>query len=172
MRDVVKPKAGDLIITEVMADPKAVADASGEWFEVLAKANVDLNGVGIGAPGAAPKATVTSADCVKVTSGSYLVFANNGDMGSNGGLPKVDVAYASAFTLVNSGGTFALSIDGTLLDAATYGAATSGASLQLDSGKLDTTSNDTAGNFCVTAAGTTYGAGDRGTPGKANATCM
>src|SRR5262249_10652016 len=167
----VKPMAGDLVITEIMADPSKATDALGEWFEVLVKKNVDLNGVGIGAPGAIPKAVVTSTDCVSVTTGSYLVFANNATMGRNGGLPRVDVAYSTAFGLVNSGGTFALSIDGNLIDAATYGSATAGASWSLDANKLDATSNDTAGNFCVTPPATTHRAGGRGPPGGANPGC-
>src|SRR5262249_26281145 len=106
---------------------------------------------------------------VKAASGTYLVFANNGDMGTNGGLPKVDVAYSGTFGLTNSGATFALSIDGTLLDAATYGPATAGTSCAPDPTTTDTTSTDTAGNFCK--AMTTYGAGDKGTPGAANPPC-
>src|SRR5690606_25208488 len=44
MRPVVSPAVGDLVITEVMPNPAAVGDTDGEWVEVHALADVDLNG--------------------------------------------------------------------------------------------------------------------------------
>src|SRR5690606_34306244 len=47
-RPAMKPGRGDLVITEVTTDPAAVADASGEWFEIRANATFDLNGLEMG----------------------------------------------------------------------------------------------------------------------------
>ncbi len=47
LRDTVPPGPGDLVITEVMPSPAAVADADGEWFEVRVLRDVDLNGIGL-----------------------------------------------------------------------------------------------------------------------------
>ncbi|MCA9696055.1 MAG: hypothetical protein KC431_00935, partial [Myxococcales bacterium] len=48
LRDIVPVEQGDLVITEHVANPEAVADADGEWFEVLVKGAGDLNGLEIG----------------------------------------------------------------------------------------------------------------------------
>ncbi len=39
--------AGDLVISEVMANPSAVSDTTGEWFEIYnsSGAAIDLNGL-------------------------------------------------------------------------------------------------------------------------------
>jgi hypothetical protein len=168
MRDVAAPKAGDLVINEIMADPNAVSDASGEWFEVYVNANVDLNGVTIGADATSVKDTLASADCLKAQMGSYLVFAHSDDSSMNGGLPHVD--YVMTFGLTNSAGhTLALGRGGALLDLASYPAAKSGVAAQLSSAKQNSADNDNAANFCD--ATMMFGAGDKGTPGKANGTC-
>src|SRR5262249_53154863 len=41
-RDLVRPRLGDLLITEIMAAPTVGNGGSGEWFEVLANTPVDL----------------------------------------------------------------------------------------------------------------------------------
>ncbi|MBA3459411.1 MAG: lamin tail domain-containing protein [Deltaproteobacteria bacterium] len=47
LRPVMAPGPGDLVITEVMPNPSAVADAMGEWFEVQAMRDIDLNGLSV-----------------------------------------------------------------------------------------------------------------------------
>ena len=47
-RPIVPPGPDDLRISEYMANPDAVLDADGEWFEVQVLADVDLNGLQIG----------------------------------------------------------------------------------------------------------------------------
>jgi hypothetical protein len=46
-----KPRPFDLLITEIMAHSGRVPDASGEWFEVYARASVDLNDLELGTGG-------------------------------------------------------------------------------------------------------------------------
>src|SRR5205085_4282925 len=109
--------------------------------------------------------------CLRVTAGTHLVFARSTDPLVNGNLPATTGRFT--FTLVggspSSIGDIRLSYDGTVLDAVTWTSARSGKSLQLDPDATDIASNDSEPNFCDGT--TTYGAGDSGTPGAANAQC-
>lgn len=161
VRPIVSPQAGDLQITEYMADPSKVADATGEWFEVLVKSDVDLNGIGIGTNPAtgAVQQTLDTSKCIHAAAGTYLVFAESTDPTANGGLPSVDVT--ETLTLANTSGGLFLSLGGTMLDQVTYTSTTTGASASLDPA--------VANKWCP---GTTaYGQGDLGTPGAANPSC-
>lgn len=171
MRDVVVPQVGDLVISEWMADPNMVTDASGEWFEVLATKNVDLNGLQLGTSLATIGAgtTLGGTSCLKVTAGTYVVFARNSMSMVNGGLPAVD--YTFDFDLVNTSRGIALARGGALLDAVTYAASSRGTSTQIKPDKETAVDNDLPDNTCPARAADTYGLGDHGTPGKANA-CM
>jgi hypothetical protein len=165
IRQIVPAVPGDLVISEVMADPAAVSDANGEWFEVLVTRNVDLNGVAVAGTGNAA-APLQGPECMEVAAGSYLIFARNDDPTANGGLPRVDFPFS--ISLNNSNGALRLLIDDTDLDAITWSSSTAGVSSQVRPGQLTVTGNDAAANFCPPAAGATYGGGDRGTPGVAN----
>src|SRR5579862_5800976 len=48
IRAIETPAAGQLAIAEWMADPAAVADGDGEWIELVALDDVDLDGVQLG----------------------------------------------------------------------------------------------------------------------------
>src|SRR5262249_54517288 len=75
-RSIEVPQPGDLVITEVMANPSAVSDTTGEWFEVYVNRDIDLNGLQIGTtPGTTPQTTITDPACRRRTAGTYLVFA-------------------------------------------------------------------------------------------------
>ncbi len=160
VRPIVPPKVGDLTITEYMANPSKVSDASGEWFEVKANADVDLNGLQLGSD---PN-TITVQDtldgpkCIHVTAGTYLVFAHDTDTTTNGGIPKVDEPFS--FGLTNSSGGLFLAEGGQLLDSTTWQSSTSGASTQLD---------PAGGKWCPGTSA--YGDGDLGTPGTVNVAC-
>lgn len=174
VRDVVLPQVGDLVITELHQNPKATADTDGEFFEVQVNANVELNGLQIANEGTG-NTTLKGTDCISATAGSTLVFGRKTDPVVNGGLPTVTATFN--FGLGNYG-TVALPKTLSLrrgtfeIDKVSWTSSTDGASTQLSSDKLDPTLNDDPANFCPTAEGTTYGAGDRGTPGVANAVCQ
>lgn len=168
-RDVVTPAVGDLVITEFMANPAASDDTKGEWFEVLATKDVDLNGLELANEGTGTS-TVDGSDCVHLAAGSYALFARSSDSSLNGGLPQVTGTFS--FGLSNSGSrAIVLRSDTTEIDRVTWTSSTSGVSTQLSSDLLDAVSNDDPANFCAAAAEATYGAGDLGTPGVANAAC-
>jgi hypothetical protein len=167
-RDLVPPVAGDVIITEFMANPDAVSDTQGEWFEVYFAQDADLNGLQLGDTGNPAAATVTSADCIPVTAGTYVVFARNADSATNGGL--TDVALAFSFTLSNSAAdSISVGYNSAVFDEITFSTSSVGASTSLSATALDPTLNDNPGNWCDAVA--SYGDGDLGTPGTANPTC-
>jgi hypothetical protein len=181
MRDAVAPGPGDLVITEVMPSPTKVSDPNGEWFEAKVMSDVDLNGVGLDRAGDAIKPDIiTSTDCLRVTAGSYVVFAKAA-MAVNGGLPADAIANSFKFALVAGNGTtgdVAILAGTTVVDAVTWTRSTTGKALQLDPSRSDAIANDDESNFCDATA--TYGEpspppdnkpADLGTPGAANSRC-
>jgi hypothetical protein len=187
LRALERPAAGDLVLTEVLPDPQAVDDTLGEYFEVLVKRDVDLNGVGFGNEAWAPPATTNSvllsgATCRRVTAGTYLVFARSADPAANGGISTVFSSFT--FGLSNSGALsrhVKIISQGTELDRLQFpltATATPGASIQLVAGKTDVADNDTVANLSLTPTSARFGGtaladggttgGDRGTPGLQN----
>ncbi|WP_343073558.1 lamin tail domain-containing protein [Pyxidicoccus fallax] len=165
------PDAGSLVLTEFMADPAAVTDAMGEWVEVLALRDVDLNGVSLSS-GSGGGTVLTSTLCLSVRAGGRALLARSDDVSANGGLPAVLGTFS--FNLANSAGShmLRLSVDGRLLDAVTWtAAAVPGVASQLDPSRSDPGRNDLAGSFCPAPTGARYGLGDRGTPGVENRPC-
>jgi hypothetical protein len=165
-RDVDPAAVGDLVITEIMASAGAVADADGEWFEVYVARDVDINGLQIGERGTVRR-TLGSADCMRVTAGTYLLFARNDDPAVNGGLPPVDFTFS--FNLVNSDGEVFLGRDDEVLDAVAYPNSGNGVADNLDPRYFDPQANDERGVWC--RATTPFGDGDLGTPGAPNVEC-
>ncbi|MBU0691879.1 lamin tail domain-containing protein [bacterium] len=96
-------EAVDIIITEIMPNPAAVFDNLGEWFEIYnnEETAVDLTGWRI--------TDQTGSDTIEVTlsipSHEYMVFCNNGDFATNGGIDEDYVFFggATGVTLNNTG---------------------------------------------------------------------
>lgn len=150
--------SGDLVITEMMANPAAVSDTNGEWFEIYNRsgADIDLNGLIIRDEGS-NNHTVVADMPIWVATGNYFVFGRNADSATNGGY-QADYRYSN-FTLGNSSDAIILEFDGAIVASliytgATYG--TAGNSVELL----------TAG-FALTPDSFIYGNGDIGTPGAA-----
>lgn len=165
------PAAGELVISEWMPNPSGT-DTDAEWFEVYVAAPVDLNELQLSrytlAAGAfSVQSTLTSADCLAVPAGSYVLFARDLDPLLNGGLPPVDFAFA--FSLNNADAGLAVGVADVHLDEVLYASATDGSATQLDPAALTPAGNDDVGNLCPAA--TPYGAGGNGTPGAANPAC-
>src|SRR5262249_54842081 len=168
LRDLVVPQPGDLVISEIMPDPNAVADGAGEWFEVTVKKDVDVNGLEAGTTAGTPQMTISDTTCRRRAAGSRLVFAHGTDAGTNGGLPAPEATFT--FGLANTGGSLFVGVGGALLDQVTWTSSIEGAARSLDPGKLDPTANDDAAAWCP--ATTAYGSGDLGTPGAPNPACL
>jgi hypothetical protein len=173
-RPTVAPLAGELVITEAMPSPSKVSDTTGEWFEVKALADVDLNGLGLdraGDTGVNPD-LVDSPDCLHVTAGSYVVFAKSTDPVMNGGLPGPIAGtfkFSSVAGSVTAPGDIQILSGATVIDAISWTKSTTGKSLQLDPDFEDAVANDQLSNYCDGTA--PYGAGDLGTPGTINGQC-
>ena len=133
------PMPGDLLITEIYANPPGT-DGDGEWFEVriVAKdAAIDFSGVGIRRQIDGPIVASISADlCVTGAPDDYLVLGRSVDSGNNGGI-AVDYAYGSGLTLSNEGGYVGLVHGDQLLAGHSYGAVADGRSLSYDDGSKE-----------------------------------
>ena len=163
---------GSVIITEVMQNPNAVADNLGEWFEVYNTTANPINLQGwefVDDNNASEMFTVTTS--LVIQPNSYLLFANNGDSTTNGGLPTPDYVYSDFYLGNSSDGIIircaANDIDSVVWDNGNTFPDPTGASMALDPTKLDATSNDVGANWHEETVNT-YGAGDFGTPGAAN----
>lgn len=190
-RDIKHPVAGDLIITEFHADPDALiksggaGEPTGEWFEIFAAADFDLNGLDLGNTFPTKKHTVASAMCLPVTADSHVLLAGVGkplappnpmDLGGNGGLPTPSYEYTS-LSLSNTGSSLYVGIGELLLDTVSFPKPAVGKATQLGTAAactgpapLDPTCNDdVVVSWC--AASTPYGLGDSGTPQAANLDC-
>ncbi|MCK6523026.1 lamin tail domain-containing protein [Myxococcota bacterium] len=93
------PVVGDLIISELMVDPAAVADELGEWVELtnVSDHTLDLSGLTVaddGRNGATIPAGTTLA------AGERIVLSRSADDAANGGL-TASVALADGMTLNN-----------------------------------------------------------------------
>ena len=161
------PAAGNLVITEVMANPAGGADTGKEWFEVVNPTGgaLDLGGVVVtrGTNQFVIPATTS------IPSGTFFIFAGNSSAAANGGLPHVDVDYGASVQLVDSNFDLSLRAAGILVDAVTFSTTMpTGASRELKQANLTATDNDNEANWC-TASTAMYGTENNfGTPGAAN----
>ena len=165
--------AGDLLFTEILNNADG-ADDDREWFELHNRTatDIDLQGWRVSDLGTESH-TISSS--VVVPAGGYVVLAQNGDPGLNGGL-TADYDYAT-LTLGNTSDELVLSApDGTLVDQVVWdnGATfpdVAGAAMSLDPGALDPTDNDDGSLWCASPAAA-YGTGvDVGSPGQPNPPC-
>jgi Lamin Tail Domain len=168
-RAIDPPAPGQLVITEVMANPAGV-DADQEWFEVHNRGAdaMDLNDLGLdrGAGAVAPR-PLRSAACLTVPAGGSAVLARSADPAKNGGLPAVVATFA--FALGDAGAVRVLR-GAEVADEVAWSDAPSAAALQLAPAFATVSGNDDESHFCAATA--PYGDGEnRGTPGAGNAGC-
>jgi len=168
------PTVDGLVITEIMNNPSAVSDALGEWFEItnVSDVAIDLMGLTVRDDGSD---SFTVDVSVIVMPGDHVVFGNNADMATNGGV-EVDYEYGGQMALANGDDEIEIvDVDGiTVLDRVAYDGGPmfpdpNGASMNLDPDATDAVSNDDGANWCE--AVTPYGDGDLGTPGAMNDFC-
>jgi beta-lactamase superfamily II metal-dependent hydrolase len=156
--------AGQLVINEFLANPSAVTDANGEWFEIhnLGATAVNLHNFRIAS---ANDAVHTIADSVSVPAGGYVVLGRNANSTANGGV-NVAYSYGPSITLTNTSDWLALrdSSDATV-DSVNYSSTTPGVAWGVKDGSL---SHATVGAPNWILQTSVFGAGDKGTPGKVN----
>jgi len=159
------PAVGNLVITEVMANPAGAPDTGKEWFEVVNPTGGALDLGGVVVTRGSNQFVIPAA--TSIPSGTFFIFAGNSSAAANGGLPHVDVDYGAALQLVDSNFDLSLRAAGTLVDAVSFTTAMpDGSSRELKQANLTATDNDNEANWCTST--TAYGAGGNGTPGAAN----
>ncbi len=149
---------GDLLITEMMANPAAVSDSNGEWFEILNTSSnpIDLNGLSLRDNGS-NQHNIDSPLPQWINPNEYFVLGRNGESTTNGGY-SANYVY-SDFTLGNTSDAIILEFNGVLIDSLIYNSAlfgTAGNSIEIIST-----------GYGLTADHLRYGDGDIGTPGSA-----
>ncbi len=169
------PRAGDVLITEIMKNPDVVSDTVGEWFEVHNPGTLPLQlGGCVIADLGNDTATIAGASLI-IGAGEYIVLGVNGDSAVNG---RVSVTYdygsINDFRLAGYEDEVIVTCGGVEVDQVAYDNDTfpddKGVSLTLDPELFDSELNDDAAAWCN--ATSTYGAGDRGTPGAPNDACV
>lgn len=173
------PDPGDLVINEIMIDPDAVSDESGEWVELwnLSDDWVDAEGYRLADDGVDDYTfEETSSGSLVVGPGAYLVICADPSRSDNGG-----VACDGEFFYQTWGGGFALSNtddevvlvtpSGSEVDRFEYasGFSMSGSSLGVDPWDATVRDNDDPDNWCD--QWDRMSDGDWGTPGYENDYC-
>lgn len=165
---------GDIVINEIMKNPSAVGDSSGEYFEIFntTAAAIDINGWTI-SDADTDSHVINNGGPLNVPAGGYLVLGNNADFATNGG---VNVAYQYSGFFLGNGDDEVILTDAAAneIDRVEYTDAAfpdeDGRSLELIPAILSNpnpeTDNDLGSNW--QASSTTFGAGDFGTPGAVN----
>jgi len=170
---------GDLIITEIMNNPSAVSDTTGEYIEIYntTSSAIDIDGWTLKDDGSDTHVidAATGGNTV-VPANGYLVLGRSSDVTENGNAP-VDYAYGTGGHTTGNGSDEVVFVlpDGTTEIArvnydngATFPDLT-GESMQLDPSALNATDYSDGNNWC--ASQTAYGDGDLGTPGMPNEAC-
>jgi hypothetical protein len=158
---------GDIIITEIMQKPFSVDDINGEYFEIynITNRNIDIKDLVISN---LSNNSHTINLSVIVPANGYAVLGINSDTSLNGGY-TANYQYSN-FYLSNIKDAIILTYDGTIIDQVVYDGLEfpipNGASMELDVGYFDNFSNDIG--FYWYVAVSTFGIGDKGTPGSAN----
>ena len=158
----------EIVITEIMQNPAAVSDTNGEWFEVFNPTGsaIDIDGWTIRDDGSNSH-TISKGGPLLVPAGGFLVLARNDNSLTNGGV-TVDYEYAGFFLGNGDDEVVLLDTDLNEIDRVNYDGGPAfpdptGATMSLIAASLD---NNVGANWCT--ATTSFGAGDKGTPGTFN----
>ncbi len=182
-----EPEAGDLIFTEMMVNPDAVADEDGEWVELYNTAGyaIDLAGYSFHDDGSDDW---EFEDSIVVEPGAYVVLCANADPDVNGGVTcdgwfyrnpmgeKPPTGSGGGVAIANNDDELTLtSPTGVDIDHFDYNDTDSdpieaGMSFGLSPDHLDGIENDDVGNWCVQTT-VLPGVAEPGTPGEANDPC-
>lgn len=149
--------AGDLVITELMANPASVSDSNGEWFEIYNRSGTTLDLEGLVMRDSGSNSHTVSGS-LQILPDSYLVFGRSANSAVNGGY-TADYAYSN-FTLGNSSDDIVLDFGGIIIDSVSYAG-------DSNFGIAGVSTELTSLGFLATPVGLVYGDGDVGTPGFA-----
>jgi len=167
------PEAESVIISEFMADPAAVLDTKGEWFEIYnpTSNSINLNGWRY-CDDDCSESKIINTNLV-IPSKGYLVFAKNTDVSTNGGV-NVDFQIGNLSLANNTDDSIIFyKPDGSggfvLVDRIDFSKSAGWPISPGNSAMLNdlTADNSIMSNWSLSAS--TYGLGDYGTPGGPNA---
>ena len=172
---VTPTEAGQLVISEIMADSNADPDQLHEWVEIYNPSDsvtYDLQGMWMYDVGTLDVFEIDAQ--VLVRPGDYVILAETDDQEMNGGVVAQFDWPDADFNLTNGDDEVYLynpdlDVD---IDGVEYGTSwlTMGATLNLDPDSLNTVDNDSMASWC--AGTTSFGTdGDLGTPGADNTDC-
>lgn len=162
------PAVGEVVITEIMANPDVRADSVAEWFEVLNRSEhaVNLSGCLVGDDDGLTHPI--DSDLV-IQPGDYAVLARTGEPGF-----EVDFVYGSGYYIANRADEIIISCGNNVIDRVAYtGRVRKGQSFSLPPEALDATSNDDMTAWCygIESYSSLGDKTDLGTPGTANPIC-
>jgi hypothetical protein len=158
-----------------MASP-SVSDTLGEWFEVYATTDVDLNGLSVA--NATSRTTVSSANCLRLAANSFGILARNSNAFVNGGLPPPVATYGTV-SLSGANETLRLFRGDAGVDELSFFASTNAKAWQVpgelltDPALITPVINDSPSGLCVAPNRfqTDGGLGDFGSPTLSNPLC-
>ena len=165
---------GELLITEIMANPSALSDTEGEWFEIYNNSdrNISLQNLILERDDANIH---TIYDQIELASGEYFVLSRT-DLATN---VSNEYVYGSDITLSNTGAILAIYNEGTetdpgaLIFSINYGEASfpegTAASICLNPNLNNALDAPMGTSWCIST--TAYSTGDLGTPGTVNNNC-
>ncbi|MCB9777699.1 MAG: FG-GAP repeat protein [Alphaproteobacteria bacterium] len=162
---------GDVYVSEVQTDPLAVGDGYGEWFEVHNDSGGTVDLVGWKVTGDDDDGFVVDGSLL-VEDGDVVVFGVSGDLGYNGGV-DVDYEYArDDLALADTADSIFLYAGDRAISDLGWSSGwplQAGASLSLDPFYGPSDDIGSPARWC--ASKTSYGDGDKGTPGSPNELC-
>lgn len=164
------PRAGELVINEIMQAPDRSYDNDGEWFEIHNRSGVDLDLVDCtveSGTASGPESFIVRGT-PQVPTGAYFTFARSA---SPGFTPDYD--YAGLINLNDSIDYVRIVCDGTEVDRVDYDDGATfpdpvGASMSFDPAGFPDFNG--YGNYWCTST-SVFGFGDYGTPGMVNDPC-
>jgi beta-lactamase superfamily II metal-dependent hydrolase len=159
-------QAGDVVVSEFLANPAAVSDSVGEWMELRNTTSAAINLAGFLVRDQGIDQFVLPS--LSIGAYGYVTLAAWGNPAQNGGITPTYVWPSQLMFLANAGDEIEIvSPQGQVLDSVVYGSGTgitvtSGVSIERE----DASAPPWASNF--SAANAPFGAGDLGTPGLLN----
>lgn len=166
---------GELLITEIMANPTALSDTEGEWFEIYNNSDhvISLQNLILGRD---ETNIHTITDPIDLAPASYYVFSRT-DLSTE---VSNEYVYGSDITLSNTGAVLSIynegseAAPGSLIYALDYGETDfpsgTGASIALNPNLLNVTDALQGSSWCISTSA--YSTGDLGTPGVVNDLCQ
>jgi len=176
-RPAVEPLVGELVITEVFANPQG-ADDYRDWVEVYNPSGraIDLNDLVLRATktdsGSSKSWSIEAATCARLSPGDYAVVAGVGSS-ADGIAPLGTIDGGGQYLLYGSSLLVQIEkSDGTIIDiTASPLDVVEGASLYLGSDIVDAFGNDELSNWCVATVAEPATPLVLGSPGSQNPTC-